>query len=70
MRPSRGGLISVGRPGPGSGVTISDKQDAEFQCKFCDQKKFKSSATFMNHLSTSHVSVEGGSYICRYFLSN
>jgi len=60
----------VGRPAPGAGVTISDKQDAEFQCKFCDQKKFKSSATFMNHLSTSHVSVEGGSYICRYGENN
>ena len=60
----RGGLL----PGPGvsgAGVTISDKHDAEFLCKFCDKKKFKSSAQFMNHLSTSHVSIEGGSYICR-----
>lgn len=49
-----------------SSVTISDRQDVEFSCKFCEKKKFKSSAQFMNHLSTRHVSVEGGSYICRY----
>ena len=52
-------------PGGGGGVTISDKQDAEFHCKFCEARKFRSSSQFMSHLSTSHVSVEGGSYICR-----
>ena len=53
-----------------SSLTISDKQDVEFICKFCERKKFRSSAQFMNHLSTSHVSVEGGSYICRYGENN
>ena len=51
-------------------LTISDRQDVEFNCKFCERKKFKSSGQFMNHLSTSHVSVEGGSYICRYGENN
>ena len=51
-------------------LTISDRQDVEFDCKFCEKKKFKSSGQFMNHLSTSHVSVEGGSYICRYGENN
>ena len=61
MRLGTGG----GGAGGGAGVRISDKQDAEFLCKFCENRKFKSSAPFMSHLSTSHVSVEGGSYICR-----
>lgn len=61
MRLGTGGGVAGG----GASVRISDKQDAEFLCKFCDNRKFKSSAQFMNHLSSSHVSVEGGSYICR-----
>ena len=71
-RPSGPGADLTRLTGPGAGpVTISDKQDAEFKCKFCDtNRKFKSSAHFMNHLSTSHVSVEGGSYICRYGENN
>ena len=71
-RPSGPGADLNRLTGPGAGpVTISDKQDAEFKCKFCDtNRKFKSSAHFMNHLSTSHVSVEGGSYICRYGENN
>ena len=57
MRLGTGGGVAGG----GASVRISDKQDAEF----CDNRKFKSSAQFMNHLPSSHVSVEGGSYICR-----
>eukprot|EP00092_Neocalanus_flemingeri_P002039 GFUD01002176.1.p1 GENE.GFUD01002176.1~~GFUD01002176.1.p1 ORF type:complete len:961 (-),score=279.08 GFUD01002176.1:193-3075(-) len=49
-----------------SSSSITDKQDAEFSCKFCATRKFKSSALFMNHLATSHAAVEGGSYTCRY----
>ena len=49
-----------------SSSSITDRQDAEFSCKFCLARKFKSSVQFMNHLSTSHVAVEGGSYTCRY----
>lgn len=29
--------------GGGASVRVSDKQDAEFLCKFCDNRKFKSS---------------------------
>ena len=58
-------VMRLGTGGGVASVRISDKQDAEFLCKFCDNRKFKSSAQFMNHLSSSHVSVEGGSYICR-----
>jgi len=47
-------------------VTTKDKQDAEFSCKFCSTRTFKSSTLFMSHLATSHASVEGGSYTCRY----
>ena len=52
-------------PSTGSS-SITDKQDVEFLCKICTGRKFKSSALFMNHLSTSHAAVEGGSYTCRY----
>jgi len=45
---------------------ITDKQHAEFICKFCSGMKFKSSSMFLAHLSTNHVTVEGGSYTCRY----
>ena len=61
MRLGTGGGVAGG----GASVQISDKQDSDFLCKFCDNRKFKSSAQFMNHLPSSHVSVEGGSYICR-----
>ena len=49
----------------GLGSSITDKHDVEFHCKFCD-RKYKSSSAFMSHLGSAHVSVEGGSYICRY----
>ena len=52
-------------------LKISDKQDAEFQCKLCEQSRiYKSSVQFMSHLSSSHASVEGGSYICTYGENN
>ena len=44
---------------------ITDKQHVEFICKFCSGLKFKSSSVFLAHLSSSHVTVEGGSYTCR-----
>lgn len=39
MRLGTGGGVAGG----GASVRISDKQDAEFLCKFCDNRKFKSS---------------------------
>ena len=47
-------------------TTFSDKSNVEFSCKFCKPMKFKSSVLFKMHLATSHASIEGGSYACRY----
>uniref|UniRef100_A0A1I8GFH4 Vacuolar protein sorting-associated protein 54 n=1 Tax=Macrostomum lignano TaxID=282301 RepID=A0A1I8GFH4_9PLAT len=57
-------------PGPGANAGLTEqpgKQPRQHRCSLCQSlPNFPSAERFAHHLRSAHLTIEGGSYLCRY----